>query len=125
MALLEKKLKRLSKVELLEMLLGQSKRVEELEQQVQELNARLEQRSIAIGNSGNLAEACLQVNGVFEAAQEAADQYMENVRLHCERRTAEAEKDAIKILQKAREEIATQRKFLQEKGGTLYEEKEE
>jgi hypothetical protein len=125
MALLEKKLKRLSKVELLEMLLGQSKRVEELEQQVQELNARLEQRSIAIDNSGNLAEACLQVNGVFEAAQEAADQYMENVRLHCEHRTAEAEKDAIKILQKAREEIATQRKFLQEKGGTLYEEKEE
>lgn len=31
-------------------------------------------------NSGSIAEAALQINKVFEAAQAAADQYVENVK---------------------------------------------
>ena len=32
-----------------------------------------------IENSGSIAEAALKLSGIFEAAQAAADQYLENI----------------------------------------------
>lgn len=75
-----KELKKLSRTELLEMLLMQTKRVEELEAQLVEVKKQLEDKNIKIAKSGSVAEAALQLNGVFEAAQNAADQYLENIR---------------------------------------------
>ncbi|MBR6780271.1 MAG: hypothetical protein IKM24_04555, partial [Clostridia bacterium] len=37
-------------------------------------------RQLAVGNAGSLAEAALQINGVFAAAEAAAEQYLDNVR---------------------------------------------
>jgi hypothetical protein len=40
---------------------------------------------IDIEESGSIAEAALKINGVFEAAQAAADQYLDNIiRMHDE-----------------------------------------
>lgn len=75
-----KELKRLNRAELLEMLLEQSKEVERLKIQNQQLISQLESRQIKIDNAGSIAEAALQLNEVFAAAQKAADQYLENVR---------------------------------------------
>ena len=38
-------------------------------------------RIITIQNSGSIAEASLQLNGIFDMAQRAAEQYLENIRL--------------------------------------------
>lgn len=76
----EKELRRLSRVELLEMLLEQSRELERVKKQLDQANARLEDRRILLEESGSIAEAALKLNGVFEAAQRAADQYLENVR---------------------------------------------
>ena len=83
----EKDLRKLSRAELLEMLLAQSQENEELhgklkeaEEKQKELEELLEDRRITIENAGSLAEASLQLNGVFEAAQKACDQYAENIR---------------------------------------------
>ena len=75
----DKKLKRLSRRELLEMLITQTRKVEQLQKQLDEANAKLQDRMITIEKSGSLAEAVLRLNGVFEAAENAARQYLENI----------------------------------------------
>lgn len=76
----DKEVRRLSRAQLLEILVAQGKEIEELKAELAATRKKLEDRTIAIEESGSLAEAALRLNGVFEAAQRAADQYLENVR---------------------------------------------
>lgn len=76
----EKKLRKLSRRELLEMLVVQTRKVESLEKQLEETNQKLQDKMIQIENSGSMAEAVMRLNGVFEAAENAARQYLENIR---------------------------------------------
>ena len=73
-------LKKLRRTDLLELLLAQEKENEELRRQVQQLQSRLEERELVMVNAGSIAEASMQLNGVFEAAQAAADQYLASIR---------------------------------------------
>ncbi len=77
----EKELKRLTRMELLEMLIDQSREVERLRSELEETKKALEDKRIAIESSGSLAEAALALSGVFEKAQEAADLYIANIKL--------------------------------------------
>ena len=52
-------------------------RIRELEEEMAEWK---ESRRIELEKAGSLAEASLRLNGVFEAAQKDADQYLENLR---------------------------------------------
>ena len=63
-------------------------RIKELEAEKQ---AWLESRRIELSKAGSIAEAALKLNGVFEAAQRAADQYLYNIRLMSGQAAAEAE----------------------------------
>ena len=100
--MVDKDLRKLSRFELLEMLLEKSREADRLQKENEELKnyikekihkengdlkeyirQRLDQRRIVIENAGSIAEAALQLNEVFQAAQKAADQYVENVRLLC------------------------------------------
>ena len=76
----EKELRRLSRMDLLEMLLEQSKEVERLQKELETVKKQLEDRRIMEQDAGSIAEAALRLNKVFEAAQQAADQYLENIR---------------------------------------------
>ena len=76
----DKDLKRLRRDELLEMLIAQSKRTEQLERELDEARAALQSRDIFLEETGSIAEAALRINGVFEAAQAAAQQYLDNIR---------------------------------------------
>lgn len=76
----EKEMRKLSRADLLRLLLRQTRRNEELQAELDRANAQLEQRRIEIERSGTLAEAALRLNGVFEAADRAAKQYLENLR---------------------------------------------
>ena len=76
----DKELKKLKRVELLEMLIEQSKENEELKSKLKEAEEKLESRDIMIKQSGSIAEAALKLNGVFEAAERAVEQYLENVK---------------------------------------------
>ena len=66
----DKELKNLSRRDLLEMLIEQSKELQRLREKLAETEALLEKKEISISNVGSIAEAALQLNGVFEAAQE-------------------------------------------------------
>ena len=75
----DRELKKLSRADLLELLLIQTRETERMRQKVRELEEKLEQRQYRLAEIGSLAEAMLEVNSVIAAAQAAADQYLENI----------------------------------------------
>ena len=83
-----KELKRLSRADLLEMLIDQSKELQEVREKLEKAEAELQKREIAIHNAGSIAEASLMLNGVFEAAQAACQEYVENTQKYCEAQRA-------------------------------------
>lgn len=66
--------------ELLELLLEQTKRNEQLAKENAALRLKLDERKILLAESGSIAEASLKLSGIFEAAQDAADRYLESVK---------------------------------------------
>ena len=80
----QKELRRLRRSDLMEMLLELSKENLQLRQELEESNRQLRDRTIRIEEAGSLAEAALLLNGVFEAAQAACQQYEENLRMRCQ-----------------------------------------
>lgn len=111
----EKKLKKLSRAELLEILIAQTKEVERLSAELQRAEAELACRRLKTEKAGDLAHAVLEVNGVMAAAKEAAAQYLENIkamheeaRQESERIIAEAERKADEIIASARKEAESE-----------------
>lgn len=72
--------KRLSRAELLEMLIEQSKEVESLKKEVAKLQKQLDDRTIQLQQTGSIAEAALALNDIFKAADQAASQYIESIK---------------------------------------------
>lgn len=104
----EKALKKLSRAELLELLLTQTREVEHLRQKLEKAEALLVDRHIRVLEAGDLAQAVLSVNGVMEAAQAAAQQYLDNMaymeketKLRCDQMLEDARKEATRIRENA------------------------
>jgi hypothetical protein len=62
-------------------LLAQSKKIDRLQTQIKDLQGQLEEKELKISRAGSIAEASVSLSRVFEEAQKAADQYLENVKL--------------------------------------------
>lgn len=77
----EKELRRLNRSELLEMLIAQTKKTERLEKELAEATKSLEERELNIREAGTMAEAALRLNNIFEAADKAAAEYLESIRV--------------------------------------------
>ena len=75
----DKDLKKLNRAELLEILVKQGRELEECRAEKARLEEELARREISIEKAGSIAEASLVLNGVFEAAQNACEQYVENI----------------------------------------------
>jgi len=84
----DKELRRLSRVDLIDVIYELEKQNAEYQAQIQRLQEALDDKNLKISSAGSIAEAALKLNGVFEAAQAAADQYVASLRTVCE----EAEK---------------------------------
>lgn len=76
----KRELRKMSRTELLELLLNERRENEVLREKLKKALTALSDRQIALTEAGSIAEAALRINRVFEAAQAAADQYLENVR---------------------------------------------
>lgn len=104
-------LKHLRRTDLLEMLLEQNRENEELRSQIEQLQEQQSKRAIMLNKAGSIAEAALQLNGVFEAAQSACDQYIDSVeqlyaqqRVICDRMEQETKAKCQIMVQDAKEE---------------------
>lgn len=77
----DQELRKLNRRELIEILIDLTDENETLKAECEQLRQQLSERAVKIGAVGSIAEACLQINGVFESAQRAAEQYLETIRL--------------------------------------------
>ena len=93
-------LRKLNRMELLEMLLTQTQEMEQLRAELAEARRQLADREIRIQEAGNIAQAALEINGVMQAAQAAAQQYLDNVALI----KAETERKCYEMLRSAMEQ---------------------
>lgn len=75
-----KELRKLSRRELIEVLLAQTREMEQLKAELNSKNELLEKREINIRESGSIAEAALRLSGIFEDAQKAADTYLAEIK---------------------------------------------
>ena len=104
----DKELQRLSRSELLEILVAQATENDRLKTRLEQAEAQLRNRRIVMDKVGSLAEAALSLNGAFQAADAAAQQYLENIRRIsgqqdelCRAMKEKAEKEAARIRQEA------------------------
>lgn len=83
----ERELRRLSRADLLELLVAQRRENEQLRCILDQTQAQLADRTIQIDKAGSIAEASLQLSGIFNAAQDSCQYYMDNIRLLSERQS--------------------------------------
>lgn len=91
----EKELRKLNRYQLLELLIIQTERADQLQKKLEAAENQLNDQDIRLTVLGSIAEASLQLSGVFEAAQAAADRYL-----------SEAQKKAVEIEEEASRKAA-------------------
>ena len=76
----ERELRKLSRIDLLQLLLKEIKENEKLRKERKVLQEALDNKEIRIQEAGSIADAVLLLYCFFEAAEQAAAQYLENMR---------------------------------------------
>ena len=100
----DKELRKLHREDLLQILISQQRQIDELTAALEDSENALNDKKIALEESGNIAEAALRLSGIFETAQQAADQYTAEVRARADEIVAQAKAEAERILSQARGE---------------------
>ena len=87
------------------MLIEEESENDRLRAEIEGLRAKLEDRTVRLENAGTLADASLALNGLFEDADTAAQQYVENLKHmndsakeECDKIILEAKEKAAKII---------------------------
>ena len=76
----DKEIRKLNRAQLIEIIYQLQLNQEELEPENKRLKEELEDKRLRIKNAGNIAYAALEINNVMEAAQNAANVYLEEIR---------------------------------------------
>lgn len=104
----DKEFKRLSKSEMIDIIYQLQVKQKELEEENLKLKEELSDKRIRIRKAGNIAEASLAIHDVMQSAQNAASQYLEEIRamraeteVKCQRLLEKAQKEADDIVAKA------------------------
>jgi cell division septum initiation protein DivIVA len=98
----DKEFKRLSRSQLIDIIYQLQLKQNELEEENRKLKAEVGDKRIRLREAGNIAEASLAMHNVMQSAQDAANQYLEEIRA-MKQDTAEA---CNRILEKAKQEAA-------------------
>lgn len=96
----DREFKRLTRVQLIEIIYQLQLKLEEVSADNQRLKAELMDKRVRMDQVGNLADAVLEINHVMQAAQRAAEQYLEEIH----QLRVEAENDCRKMLEEAQRE---------------------
>lgn len=76
----DRELRHMRRTELVEIIFALKQSEDQLKAENADLTAKLEQRQIHLDSAGSIAQAALELNHVFEAAQAARDDYLASVR---------------------------------------------
>ena len=95
----DRELRHMRRTELVEIIFALKQSEDNLRAENAALTAQLQDRQLRIETAGSIAQAALELNHVFEAAQAAADDYAASVR-------AKADAEAAQIIARAKAEAA-------------------
>ncbi len=125
----DKEFKRLSRSQLIDIIYQLQLKQEELTADNEKLSKALAEKRLRVSKAGNIAEAALEIHNVMQAAQDAADHYLEEVKIRVNNESRrilkEAKEKAAEIIKKAREEadeIVAQAKKEDPSGNSVLEE---
>ena len=76
----DKEFKRLNRAQLIEIIYQFQMKVDTLTEQNQELERELADKRLRLNNAGNIADAALEINDCFRSAQNAAEQYLNEIK---------------------------------------------
>ena len=102
----DKEFRRLSRPELIDIIFELQLQLKQRKGEIQRLTQAVQKRELDISNAGSLAEAVVSINGVMEAAQAAADQYILSAKAaneKAEQTLVEAKAEAVRIVCDAQE----------------------
>ena len=77
----DKEFKRLSRAQLIEIIYQLQLKQEELNAENEKLSNALKDKRILVSDAGNIAEAALGIHNVMQAAQNAAEHYLEEIQI--------------------------------------------
>ena len=98
----DKEFKRLSRAELIDIIYQFQLQIDTLTEKNQDLEQELADKRLRLQSAGNIAEAALEINNCFRSAQNAAEQYLNEIIAIREETEAERQR----ILAEARAEAA-------------------
>ena len=96
----DKEFKRLSRAQLIDIIYKLQLELDKVNEEKRELEGELADKRLRLSAAGNIAEAALEINGCFLSAQNAAEQYLNEIKAI--RKETEAERQ--RILSQARAE---------------------
>ena len=109
----DKEFKRLNRSQLIEIIYQFQLKQDELIAENERLSKELADKRLRVTQAGNIAEAALAVNNVMQDAQNAAQQYLDEIRAkysevdaECEQLRKKAREEAAAIVAQARKEAA-------------------
>ena len=113
----DRELRHMRRTELVEIIFALKQSEDQLKAENADLTAKLEQRQIHLDSAGSIAQAALELNHVFEAAQAAADDYLASVRsvdrdalqAQAKAEADQTEADCAALRAKTEQEIAARR----------------
>ena len=95
----DKEFKRLTRAQLIEVIYQLQLNQDELEAENERLSKALEDKRIMLDDAGNVAQAVLEIHGVMQSAQNAAEHYLQEMK-------ARADEEYQQIINRAKEEAA-------------------
>lgn len=99
--LTEKDLKKLNRYQLLELLIAQTERADQLQIRLEETQQALQDKELKLSTLGSIAEAAMHLTGIFQSAQEAADLYVNSAKKFAKDIESDAYQEAAAILARA------------------------
>ena len=88
----DKEFKRLSRAQLIEIIYQLQLQIDKLDEEKQELESKLADKRLRLQSAGNIAEAALEINDCFRSAQNAAEQYLNEIKAIREETEAERQR---------------------------------
>ena len=98
----DKEFKRLSRAQLIDIIYKLQLELDKVNEEKQELESKLSDKRLRLQSAGNIAEAALEINDCFRSAQNAAEQYLNEIKAIREETEAERQR----ILSDAQAEAA-------------------
>ena len=105
----DKEFKRLSRAQLIEIIYQFQLKQDELTAENERLSKELADKRLRVSEAGSIAEAALEIHNVMKSAQDAADVYLEEIRIlrdetkeKCQQILENAQKEADNLIALAR-----------------------